>query len=141
MTRVWNSACESIRNSGMHPKLISTTCSNGSQNSFSIHLGLGNVLIPYGMVQDRITKLARDMFTDFVAKGRTVLTVICVLRGASRYFNDLLEQFNRLNNCTPPDGQTLDITIEFIRVKSYCGDKSTGEVKLQGTENWKEFFR
>jgi len=101
--------------------------------------GLGNVLIPYGMVQDRIAKLARDIFTDFLSKGRTVVTVICVLRGGSRFFNDLLEQFDRLNTGTPPGGHTLDITVEFIRVKSYDGDKSSGEVRLQGEETWQQF--
>ena len=104
--------------------------------------GLGNVILTYGQIQDRIQKLARDMFTDFVSDGLTHLTVICVLRGGSRFFNDLLEQFDKLNTAADGlGGKTIDITVEFIRVKSYAGDQSTGHIKLVGSDNWKPIFR
>lgn len=105
------------------------------------HEGLGNVVLTYGMLRDRIQKLARDMFTDFVKAGRTKLMVICVLRGGSRFFNDLLENLDKLNTAADGSGgQTIDITIEFIRVKSYKGDESSGSLQLVGNDSWERMF-
>ena len=100
---------------------------------------LGNVLIPYGMVQDRIKKVASDMFNDFVAQKRTPLSVICVLKGGYRFFNDLLVAFDNLN--VSNQEKALDVTIDFIRVKSYVGDKSTGDISIKGIEDWDVAFR
>jgi len=101
---------------------------------------VGNVVLSYGMVQDRIEKMASDIFNDFIRQNRTHVRVICVLRGGYRFFNDLLHYFDKLN-ATKSEGKTLEITIEFIRVKSYVGDQTTGQIEIKGVEEWDHIFR
>ena len=47
---------------------------------------VGNVLIPHGMIQDRIEKLGRDVFYDMLSTGREPLHALCVLKVQPKLF-------------------------------------------------------
>lgn len=66
---------------------------------------LENVLIPWGLIQDRTERLARDIFQDIKDEP---LTALCVLKGGYRFYTDLLDKLTTLNRfpclslCSPP---------------------------------------
>ena len=92
---------------------------------------VGNVLIPYGMIQDRIEKLARDAFYDMLANGREPLHAICVLKGGYKFFSDMLDKVNSLNS-NHSEG-SVQVSVDFIRLKSYENDQSSGEINIIGS--------
>ncbi len=75
-----------------------------------------SILIPEEKIKQRIHELAKQIEHDY--QGKT-LTVICILRGASVFFCDLVREIN------------LDIRFEFMSVSSYgAGTTSSGEVRI-----------
>lgn len=88
-----------------------------------------SVLIPKGLVNDRVEKLAQDIRDAY--DGRTV-HILCVLKGGSAFFHALVEHlrlFHKYNKCN-----YVPFTFDFIRVKSYEGTKSTGNVQISGAD-------
>jgi len=92
-----------------------------------------NVLIPEGMIKDRIEKLARDIFFDMLSNGREPLHGMCVLKGGYKFFSDLLDRISSLNS-NHADG-SVQLALDFIRLKSYENDKSTNEIQILGLSN------
>ncbi|XP_043188842.1 hypoxanthine-guanine phosphoribosyltransferase-like [Amphibalanus amphitrite] len=91
---------------------------------------LEQVLIPHGIIQDRIERLARDIFQEL---GQGPLTALCVLKGGYKFFSDLMDKINQLN-CN--QGQkSIPVSIDFIRLKSYENDQSSGLIKIVGSDN------
>ncbi len=74
------------------------------------------ILINELTLQERITQLAKEITKDY--KGKE-LTLICILKGSVFFFTDLAKRIK------------LDTRLEFIRVSSYEGEKSTGKIKLK----------
>ncbi len=75
-----------------------------------------SILIPEEKIKARIYELAKQIENDY--KGKT-LTLICILRGASVFFCDLVREIN------------LDVRFEFMSVSSYgAGTSTTGEVRI-----------
>lgn len=101
---------------------------------------LDSVLIPGGLVRDRIERLGLDISTD-VAKDEFVF--LCVLKGAFQFFNQLIEvvrQHHKFNvdfsaEATKTKAKARRIQTEFIRLVSYEDDASTGSVRIIGLEN------
>jgi len=93
---------------------------------------INNVLIPNGMVMDRIEKLARDCFYDMLGNGREPIHALCVLKGGYKFFADMLDKINVLNS-NHSEG-SVQVSVDFIRVKSYENDKSAGEVNIIGLD-------
>ncbi|KAJ1678787.1 hypothetical protein EV182_003357 [Spiromyces aspiralis] len=87
-----------------------------------------NVIIPHGLIMDRINKLAQLITQDFNER----LILCCVLKGGHQFFSDLV---NAIKKRTTLKGNTLPMGLEFIRVKSYHNDQSSGEVKISMTES------
>ena len=74
------------------------------------------VLIPEDKIKERVKELGAQISKDY--KGKT-LTVVCILRGASLFFVDLVRELD------------LDVRFEFMVVSSYgSGTTSSGEVKI-----------
>jgi len=94
---------------------------------------VGNVLIPYGMIQDRIEKLGRDVFYDMLSTDREPLHALCVLKGGYKFFSDMLDKVNSLNS-NHSEG-SVQVSVDFIRLKSYENDQSTGEINIIGLDN------
>ncbi|KAJ3370553.1 hypoxanthine phosphoribosyltransferase 1 [Kappamyces sp. JEL0680] len=93
-----------------------------------------SVLIPYGLVQDRVCKLAADIAKETSNR----LVPICILKGAHEFFSDLTRQLKRLANA---HGKTIPMSVEFAKVKSYENDHSTGNVKISLSEEDLQQFR
>ena len=96
------------------------------------------VLIPVGMIQDRIEKLAADIFNDMMGQDDIHISAVCVLKGGYKFFSDLLNKLNTLNTSS---GRSVPISIDFIKVKSYVDTASTGEVKILGMDNLVESLK
>ncbi|SAL95305.1 hypothetical protein [Absidia glauca] len=81
---------------------------------------LSSILIPHGVIMDRVQKLARLI----VDQNDGPL-------GGYQYASDLV---NCIKKLTTASGHTVPISMEFIRVKSYENDQSVG-VNISLTEN------
>jgi hypoxanthine phosphoribosyltransferase len=91
---------------------------------------LKSVLIPYGLVQDRIEALASRIFSDLHIHIPEQLICMCVLKGGYRFFSDLVSKIqneNRLRN-----DRSLPMSLEFIRVRSYINDHSSDQLEIIG---------
>uniref|UniRef100_A0A3P8RCD3 Hypoxanthine phosphoribosyltransferase n=1 Tax=Astatotilapia calliptera TaxID=8154 RepID=A0A3P8RCD3_ASTCA len=87
---------------------------------------LDKVIIPHGLIMDRTERLARDIIRDM---GGHHIVALCVLKGGYKFFADLLDYIKSLNQNSD---KSVPLTVDFIRVKSYCNDKSTNNVKVIG---------
>ncbi|ETV96988.1 hypoxanthine phosphoribosyltransferase [Aphanomyces invadans] len=88
-----------------------------------------SVLIPQGLISDRIEKLAQDIRAAY--QGQTI-HLLCVLKGGSAFFHALIEKlrmFHKYNTC-----EYVPFTFDFIKVKSYDGLHSTGNVQVSGAD-------
>nr|XP_051676962.1 phosphoribosyltransferase domain-containing protein 1 isoform X3 [Oryctolagus cuniculus] len=71
------------------------------------------VLIPHGIIVDRIERLAKDIMKDI---GYCDLMVLCVLKGGYKFCADLVEH---LKNISRNSDQFVSMKVDFIRLKSY----------------------
>ncbi|KFM59107.1 Hypoxanthine-guanine phosphoribosyltransferase, partial [Stegodyphus mimosarum] len=74
---------------------------------------LDRVLLPCGIIHDRIERLARDIAQDYYDQP---FTALCVLKGGYKFFADLLDKIKQyVRNTGEP---TAPISVDFIRLKS-----------------------
>ncbi|MGH0189431.1 UNVERIFIED_CONTAM: hypothetical protein FKN15_035628 [Acipenser sinensis] len=90
---------------------------------------LERVFIPHGLIMDRTERLARDIMRDM---GGHHIVALCVLKGGYKFFADLLDYIKALNRNSD---KSIPMTVDFIRLKSYCNDQSTGEIKVIGGDD------
>lgn len=95
------------------------------------------VLIPHGLVLDRVRKLAFDYYNNLDKSKDIVL--VCVLKGANQFYNDFFTELKRLIVSDVTCQKPPIILQEFIRVKSYEGTESTGKVKIIGMDTLDSF--
>ncbi|KAL9538329.1 hypothetical protein MBANPS3_011010 [Mucor bainieri] len=88
---------------------------------------VSSILILHGVIMDRIKKLARMIVDDSPGP----LVVCCVLKGGHQYFADLVDEIKKLRRI---NGTSVQLSLEFIRVKSYMNDTSSGGVKISLTD-------
>lgn len=74
------------------------------------------ILINEATIQERVRQLAAEITKDYQGKE---LTLICILKGSIYFFADLSRRIN------------LKTKLEFIRVSSYDGENTTGEIKFK----------
>ncbi|KAA0192743.1 hypothetical protein HAZT_HAZT008463 [Hyalella azteca] len=77
-----------------------------------------------------IERLARDIFQSVKDQP---LTAVCILKGGYRFFTDLLDKLTALNRAH--GHVSVPITIDFIRLKSYENDASSGEIRIVGGDS------
>jgi hypoxanthine phosphoribosyltransferase len=99
---------------------------------------IDKVLMPHGMIQDRIEKLAADIFHDMIDHQEIHISAVCVLKGGYKFFSELLNKLNTLNTTS---GRSVPISIDFIKVKSYVDTASSGEVQILGMDNLVESLK
>ncbi|ORX99920.1 hypoxanthine phosphoribosyltransferase [Basidiobolus meristosporus CBS 931.73] len=97
-----------------------------------------SILIPHGMIKDRIQKLAKLIVNNIPDDPVPNLVVCCVLKGGHQYFADLV---NEIKRCHTDKGKSIKLSLEFLKVKSYENDQSTGSVRISMTEKELEEFR
>ncbi|XP_042086470.1 phosphoribosyltransferase domain-containing protein 1 isoform X8 [Ovis aries] len=71
------------------------------------------VLIPHGIIVDRIERLAKDIMKDI---GYCDIMVLCVLKGGYKFCADLVEH---LKNISRNSDRCVSMKVDFIRLKSY----------------------
>jgi hypoxanthine phosphoribosyltransferase len=84
-----------------------------------------SVLISNGQIRDRIERLAADIMKTKYDH----LVCICVLKGGFQFFVDLQTEMKKI---LVNRGQSMSMTYEFVKLKSYVGDKSSGKVEISG---------
>ncbi|XP_026548463.1 hypoxanthine-guanine phosphoribosyltransferase-like, partial [Notechis scutatus] len=90
---------------------------------------LEKVYIPHGLILDRTERLAREIMK---AMGGHHIVALCVLKGGYKFFADLLDSIKALNRNSD---KSIPMTVDFIRLKSYCNDQSTGDIKVIGGDD------
>ena len=90
---------------------------------------VASVLLPQGMILDRVEKLAADIVEAYPASTPHLLVV---LKGGSEFAQDLTHHLRRLHAYR--EGRHLPFTVDYVRVKSYEGTASTGSVKISGID-------
>lgn len=65
-----------------------------------------------------------------------LLVVCCILKGGHQYFADLVNEIKKLRRI---NGTSVQLSLEFIRVKSYKNDSSCGVNISLADEQLKEF--
>lgn len=94
---------------------------------------LESVLLPGGVIKDRIERLAQDIAEDM---GKEPIYALCVLKGGYKFFTDLIDQVKKYNHYATRN--TIRISVDFIRLKSYKDDLS-GEVQVIGVDDLSVF--
>ena len=79
-------------------------------------MSIQKVLINEKTIQERTRQLAQEITEDY--KGKK-LTMICILKGSIYFFTDLTRRID------------LETELEFVRISSYEGENSTGDIKLK----------
>ncbi|XP_004049222.1 phosphoribosyltransferase domain-containing protein 1 isoform X3 [Gorilla gorilla gorilla] len=87
------------------------------------------VLIPHGIIVDRIERLAKDIMKDI---GYSDIMVLCVLKGGYKFCADLVEH---LKNISRNSDRFVSMKVDFIRLKSYRNDQSMGEMQIIGGDD------
>ncbi|KAG8504704.1 Phosphoribosyltransferase domain-containing protein 1, partial [Galemys pyrenaicus] len=84
------------------------------------------VLIPHGIIVDRIERLAKDIMKDI---GHCDFTVLYLFkRGGNHFFLDLMEHFNNSSQCS---NKLISVMVHFIELRSYrTGSSSLAESHL-----------
>ncbi|KAJ3209933.1 hypoxanthine phosphoribosyltransferase 1 [Entophlyctis luteolus] len=93
-----------------------------------------SVLIPHGLIINRIDKIAQDIAKDYQGP----IVACCVLKGASVFYADLM---NALRKTRTSDGASVQFSYEFARVKSYHNTESTGQVHISLSEEELQAYR
>ncbi|XP_003383676.1 PREDICTED: hypoxanthine-guanine phosphoribosyltransferase-like [Amphimedon queenslandica] len=86
------------------------------------------VLLPKGLILDRVQRLAEDICHDISSP----LVALCVLKGGYQFFTDLLDC---IKNHNATSEKSFQMQVDFIKVKSYMNDQSTGVVNIMGSDN------
>ena len=81
------------------------------------------MLLPHGLVVDRVEKLAADIRDDYPL---TTPHLLVVLKGGSEFAVDLTRTLRRLHAYSA-GAKHVPFTVDYVRVKSYEGTESTGK--------------
>ncbi len=99
---------------------------------------INKVVASKGMILDRIDKLAQEITKDYFDK-KVVLLV--VLKGAVVFGSTLAEKINDILSNDITNSYSMSFTVEYVTIKSYVDDKSTGDVKISLDEKVAEKLR
>ena len=85
------------------------------------------MLLPHGLIVDRVEKLAADIRADYPDSTPHLLVV---LKGGSEFAVDLTRTLRRLHSYS--QSVHVPFTVDYVRVKSYEGTVSSGTVTISG---------
>jgi hypoxanthine phosphoribosyltransferase len=122
------------------PIIIPDNDNGYSKDQFSVPTHytnyVDNIMIPQGLINDRIEKLAQEIHEDYQGKK---LYVVCVLKGGEKIFSDLTNNLHKLNSRY---GQkSIPLQHDFIKASSYINTNTSGNVNVQTNSNQLENFR
>ncbi len=87
---------------------------------------LGKIVIPNGFIKDRVRSIALKIHTDYHNQN---VHVLCILKGAITYFNDLADWLRTINSCCSTGH--VQLTYDFLEISSYVGMESVGSAKIK----------
>jgi len=87
-----------------------------------------SILVPHGLIKDRIERMARNIHTEFNSES---MILLCILKGGFRFTQDLMDALNSLNRNS---GKSIQLGLDFLRLKSYTNE-SSGEVQIIGGDD------
>lgn len=91
---------------------------------------LENVLLPCGLILDRVERLAKDIAIHYKDQS---FCALCVLKGGYKFFADLLDRVRQFNGFS--GSSSVPFSTDFIRLQSYTDDQSSGNVRVIGMDN------
>ncbi|XP_003222110.1 phosphoribosyltransferase domain-containing protein 1 isoform X2 [Anolis carolinensis] len=91
---------------------------------------LDYVLIPHGIIVDRIERLAKDIMQDI---GYNDIVVLCVLKGGYKFCADLVEHIKNLSRNSE---RFISMKVDFVRLKSYRNDQSMQDTQIIGGDDF-----
>jgi len=93
---------------------------------------LASVLIPSGLINDRVERLANEICSDLNFEP---VVALCILKGGYRFFADLCDKIQAIGRNSE---RTIPMALDFIRMKSYHNDSSSGEIEVFGADTLQE---
>ena len=81
-----------------------------------MHKDVARILISEQELQKRIRELAEQISSDY--EGKKPPIVVGILKGSCFFLTELAKNMN------------LDVELEFMRVRSYAGENSTGNIQI-----------
>jgi hypoxanthine phosphoribosyltransferase len=96
---------------------------------------IDKIVLSKGMILDRIEKLAQEITRDYYDKN---VYLLVVMKGAVMFAGYLAEKITEILSSDITNSYTMSFFVEYVEVKSYIDDKSTGDVKLYIDEKVKE---
>jgi hypoxanthine phosphoribosyltransferase len=93
-------------------------------------LDLSSILIPHGLIMDRVERLAKLIVDDIAPENPNGLLVLCVLKGGHQFFADLINQIKKLNTRL---GRSVPLSLDFIKVRSYHNMEQSSQIKISMT--------
>ncbi|CAH8524074.1 unnamed protein product [Dicrocoelium dendriticum] len=99
---------------------------------------LSHVMLPESVIQERIKQMAIHLVDNYTTEPKSphLLTLLCVLKGAFRFFSDL---FNEMVAVIGTKRSTLLLELSFVRIQSYINDASANEPLITGLHDPAEF--
>lgn len=77
---------------------------------------LGSLMIPNGLIKDRIEKVASEIIEHFEKQKVQHIIAICVLKGGFKFCVDLIDAMERTIRAR---GTLIPISTDFVRIRSY----------------------
>lgn len=101
---------------------------NQSQYIDKIVLSKGNIL-------DRVDKMAQEITKDYYDKD---VILLVIMKGAVKFGGALAEKITDILSNDVTNSYSMTFSVEYVDVKSYVDDKSTGDVKIKIDEKLKD---
>nr|AGW51293.1 hypoxanthine-xanthine-guanine phosphoribosyl transferase [Sarcocystis neurona] len=89
------------------------------------------ILLPHGLVVDRVEKLAMDIHQHYFQKE---LHLLCVLKGSRGFFTLLINFLNKMQKYNGAFSSAPPYMEHYIRLKSYRNDSSQGKLQIIGDD-------
>jgi hypoxanthine phosphoribosyltransferase len=99
---------------------------------------IDKVVLSKGMMLDRIDKIAQEITKDYFDKN---VILLIVMKGAVVFGSTLVEKINDILSNDITNSYSMSFSVEYVDIKSYVDDKSTGDVKIKIDEKVAERLR
>ena len=94
---------------------------------------IDKVVLSKGSIFDRVEKLAQEIVRDYSDKH---VILLVVLKGAVLFGTVLADKITEILSNDITNSCSMTFSVEYISVKSYVDDKSTGDVKIKMDEKY-----
>nr|CAH8855711.1 unnamed protein product [Trichobilharzia regenti] len=95
-----------------------------------------SIIVPHGMVLDRLDKMASDILDTYEASYTHSIHVICILKGGFKFATDL---FFKLRSIITSRKKDIALYIDFILSNTYVNDSVGDGTKLNPCADFEKF--